>query len=273
MAILSCHAVPALNMLPVDHTFVTSDDGFAWGCFGNDSGGKPLRSANGNSKCANCLSYPQIIALVPQLYSGLRYGKTGLCHQAANRILFFTGIDVVGSVGYQWSVARYFTFGIGPWPELANCATIIAQASQNPTLQPRGGSGMKRDAQFSASIQNSYSPETFRKLDSQDERLKIKRKELELMAVAYLGEGYDRAKVRDVIEIQLNTDIEQDNLLGKLDDKNLTEEAYANELERLFAHSADACERVLGSQDFEKMFGIRAKDAPRLVDRAHLLAR
>ncbi|MBF6559431.1 MAG: hypothetical protein IVW56_03990 [Candidatus Binataceae bacterium] len=127
-----------------------------------------------------------------------------------------------------------------------------------------------KSTQLSESVRKLYSPEMFDKLGSQNERLKIKQQELEAMAATYLGEQYDRAKVKDVVAIQISTDIEQDKLLGRLDNNDLTEADYINQLECLFMDSAAACERILGAQDFERLFGIRSTDATKLIDRSNL---
>ena len=68
--------------LPIwDHTYVTSSHGHAWGCFGRSAGGTQIGSAVGNFDQADCLSQPNAQA-------GIGYGSIGVCHQAANRILF-----------------------------------------------------------------------------------------------------------------------------------------------------------------------------------------
>ena len=96
MATLQGYAMPAIGFTFVDHTWVGSDDGGAWGCFGRDSGGLPLSAATGTSdrRFVDCLSHPKEIARYPRLYAGLKYLRTGLCHQAANRLLYLTGTSV-----------------------------------------------------------------------------------------------------------------------------------------------------------------------------------
>ena len=97
MATLKGNSIPALSSssLPrqqpggrLDHTYVTSEDNYGpWGCFGRSLEGTQFPLAQGNSACADCLSKPSNLLATPPLYAGLRYGVTGVCHQAANRIL------------------------------------------------------------------------------------------------------------------------------------------------------------------------------------------
>jgi hypothetical protein len=114
----------ALNQ--TDHTYVTSDAGHAWKCFGRAKGGTPICAGVDNVDQADCLSKPRSGA-------GVRYGRTGLCFQAANRILYPSGKTVSAARGYQWFMFAYGTYGmdlrtfryfspqLNPWPELALC--------------------------------------------------------------------------------------------------------------------------------------------------------
>lgn len=122
---LTGHAIKMVN-LPADHTYVTSDAGHVWPCFGRSAGGVAICSGAGNISKADCLSNPQS-------RSGLSYGITGVCHQAANRIMYPVGATVSKARGYRWSLFSYGTFGndpstlspysprTNPWPELASC--------------------------------------------------------------------------------------------------------------------------------------------------------
>lgn len=109
-----------------DHTYVISDAGHIWPCFGRGNGGIPICSGVGNIDEADCLSKPQSQA-------GIRYARTGLCYQASNRILYPAGQTVSAARGYQWFVFAYGTYGKDlqngffspqhhPWPELVACA-------------------------------------------------------------------------------------------------------------------------------------------------------
>ena len=116
-----------LDALPMwDHTYVASNLGHIWACWGESAGGRQICSGIGNADQADCLSQPNSQA-------GIRYGITGVCHQAANRILFPARQFVSGARGYRASVfvwgaygkdpstGRHYSLPNVPWPELNQC--------------------------------------------------------------------------------------------------------------------------------------------------------
>ena len=115
-----------MAMLPADHTYVTSSAGHVWPCFGRGAGGAEVCAGSANVHRAHCLSKPRSEA-------GIVYAVTGVCHQAANRILYPAGKTVSGARGYRWSLFTYGAYGKdpdtndlhfpsrNPWPELAAC--------------------------------------------------------------------------------------------------------------------------------------------------------
>lgn len=122
---LTGHSIKMVG-LAADHTYVTSSEGHVWSCFGRGHGGKQICSGIGNIDQADCLSKPDSKA-------GIVYAVTGVCHQAANRILYPSGKTVSAARGYRWSVFAYGTYGkdpltgtsyspaVHPWPELIAC--------------------------------------------------------------------------------------------------------------------------------------------------------
>ena len=113
-ATLEAWAVPLAAPSRFDHTYVVSSCGLRWGCRGRSTGGFILRNRIGNSAIANCLAGQNGEA-------GIRYLRTGVCHQISNRILHPAGITVVGCGGYAVSVALWGETGLPPWPELQAC--------------------------------------------------------------------------------------------------------------------------------------------------------
>lgn len=127
IGVLTGFAIPTLLTVNLgDHTYVESSDGRKWRCFGRATGGTPICSAQGNVDQADCLAQPDE-------QSGIRYGITGVCHQAANRILYPAGITVSAARLSRASYARFGVYGRNrstnnhyspahdPWPELAIC--------------------------------------------------------------------------------------------------------------------------------------------------------
>src|ERR1017187_7432481 len=80
-----------------DHAYVTSSEGHRWGCFGRDrqgtdAAGAPIEGhrvciGTGSAAEASCISGGN---------AGIIYSVTGLCFQAANRILYPSGQIVSG---------------------------------------------------------------------------------------------------------------------------------------------------------------------------------
>lgn len=118
-----------MGLLPADHTYVVSSHGHVWRCWGRSAGGIEICAGTGNTAQADCLSQPNSEA-------GIAYGRTGVCHQTANRILYPCGEMVSGAAGYRGSVFAWGTYGRDPvtrriysplslpWPELQACHTL-----------------------------------------------------------------------------------------------------------------------------------------------------
>jgi hypothetical protein len=119
-------------MFPVgiagDHTYVADSIGRSWGCNGRSTGGTVVCCGQGNIDQADCLAQPNGKA-------GILWGSSGVCHQAANRILSAASspLLVTKARGYGFSVYRYGIYGkeprtnkeysptTDPWPELHLC--------------------------------------------------------------------------------------------------------------------------------------------------------
>ena len=150
---------PALSGGRLDHTYVTSDDAFGpWGCFGRSAGGHSVSSAQGSSACADCLSKPSNLLATPPLYAGLRYGVTGVCHQAANRILRPAGITVAGVLGYGASVFLYGPYGRGGWPEWRQCVNLTSGTTGSSSQGVPGVASQIRPRNFPNELKRSTPP-------------------------------------------------------------------------------------------------------------------
>lgn len=114
MATLKGWKVPTLWGL-ADHTYATSDQGDAWGCWGRSSGGTAISQGQGNVNEARCIAWPNSTA-------GLIYGVTGVCHQTANRILYPASITVSAAKGYWLSSSVYGAYGTDTLTWLARLA-------------------------------------------------------------------------------------------------------------------------------------------------------
>lgn len=125
---LTAFGMPAMIAPFWDHTYVTSSAGHVWPCWGRSAGGSQICSGVGNTDQAACLAQPNFDA-------GINYGKTGVCHQMANRILFPARQMVSAAKGYRASIFVFGVYGLDlgtlqhyspvhkPWQELLFCQT------------------------------------------------------------------------------------------------------------------------------------------------------
>lgn len=105
MADLIGCVLPAFDTPTADHTYVRTGDGrHAWACFGRKTAGRDLVAGVGSEKVADCIARPDEKA-------GIAYLRTGVCHQAANRILYPAGVTVDRARGYAVSHILYGAFG------------------------------------------------------------------------------------------------------------------------------------------------------------------
>lgn len=112
MATLFGHAVQ-ITGLTWDHTYVTSSDNYRWNCWGRSDGGRILCQGEGDSAVANCLAQhqPPDGNLLEECAGLEHYLIDGVCHQAANRILFPAGRIVDQAGGYSISSFLFGTYG------------------------------------------------------------------------------------------------------------------------------------------------------------------
>jgi hypothetical protein len=103
--VVMCYSTSLFANL-ADHTYVKcGTGGRAWGCWGGKTGGTELRRGTGSTKRADAIAEADERARIKC------YLINGVCHQAANRILFPAGITVRGARGYDVSEALFGTYG------------------------------------------------------------------------------------------------------------------------------------------------------------------
>jgi len=93
------------------------------------------------------------------------------------------------------------------------------------------------------------------------------RKEFQAMADNFLGKDYSGGKIAKVSLLREELLNKQSELSQKLEAGQLSPEAYMDALTKLLNRTFLDCEQILGSKDFEKLFGIPASEAGHLVDR------
>lgn len=104
--LVAMHYPTKLAFGAADHTYVMcSTGGRAWGCWGGKTGGTVLCSGPGSTNQADAIAEPNERAGVTC------YLINGVCHQAANRILFPAGLFVTGARGYGLSSFLFGPYG------------------------------------------------------------------------------------------------------------------------------------------------------------------
>jgi hypothetical protein len=232
-----------------DHTYAISSCGLRWGCRGRSTGGIPLRSGTGSSAIANCLAQPNGEA-------GIRYLRTGVCHQIANRILHSAGITVAGCGGYITSVAAWGEYGLLPWPELQAC---YSSGTVSPASSVAGGSA-GRPWKRSGSSGVYDTPQSGMELTQLTEFL--------VLAEGALGHRLDGPTRRSLRKIQRDFSRRQTQLVRILDLGAIAPEEYLGQLNALLKNMMDRMRAALGEERFNVVFGEAGRHPESLVDRS-----
>lgn len=122
MGILRARAYPTqLFFNLADHTYVEcGSGGKAWGCWGGKTGGRMLREGEGSTRRADAIAgYKERGGITCYLVNGV-------CHQAANRVLFPAAITVAGARGYSLSSLAFGVYG-RPRGPLGRCSAPFDQ--------------------------------------------------------------------------------------------------------------------------------------------------
>jgi len=263
-ATLEGWAVAAANTPRWDHTYVTSSCGYAWGCWGRFSGGISLGSGTGSSFVAECLSQPNSEA-------GIRYLRTGVCHQTANRILHPAApLTVSNARGYPVSVALFGVYGLGAWPAKTTCYASTQSTQIGGTTV--AGSGTPKVSRGSGMLRKqAYDQAVYQPSDDADDGEAVRLRELYALVQLGLGRDLSPAVFRAVAERQAYMRRQQEELVKLLDAHRLEAAAYADRLRGVLESWADDTRGLIGSDDFRAIFG--DSDPPGLVDKDVFLAR
>jgi hypothetical protein len=246
-ATLEAWTIPVVGTAGPDHTYAVSSCGLRWGCRGRSVGGILLRSASGSSAIADCLAQSNGLA-------GIKYGRTGVCHQIANRILHSAGITVAGCGGYTASVFLFGVYGWPPWPELQACysgGTVLPASSGAIAGQSRNLSG-------SSGVHST--PQSRKELTQLTEFLAL--------AEGALGHRLDERTRRSLRKIQTDFRRRQEQLVRVLDLKVVTPEEYLDQFNALLKTTMDRMRVVLGEERFNIIFGEVGGHPEGLVERS-----
>jgi len=256
-----------------EHTYVTSDDGYVWDCLGQGTGGRVLRSGSGDSAVADCVSRPRAPGALPfvmPIYAGLRYGRDGVCHQMANRILRTANIDVSGARLYRQGLNAYGLYGKTAWPEWPRCLSSSTVASTNPGGGSGGGGGSDDMAQTKMKERIDA---LYERVQAESDGLgpnygdpRLRQAEFNIMIDETLGADYDPERRSRLLEIQASLGARQSDLDAALDNGRMAGDAYLARLRDALDDTARAYEAVLGREDYVRLFGTEPDEASAIID-------
>ncbi len=256
---LSGRAMPAQNARLWDHTYVASSCGLRWGCFGRDRGGREVCRGPGDSAIADCLSQPNST-------TGLVYGVTGVCHQAANWILGPADILVTKARGYVISVFSYGTYGKNrQHPSLSPCYGAGGSIARQPgTDRPDGtylASRISTDRGFVGA--GSASSETDAVIDVHHPARVAELRALinEAPGVAVSADTFER-----LIAIRGRLWEEQSQLAMLLERRVIDHEEFLMRMSEAHTAAMSVCRSVLGD-DFFRVFGEAGLEPDGVIER------
>ncbi|ACB79856.1 hypothetical protein Mpop_1693 [Methylorubrum populi BJ001] len=256
-AVLCGRAMPAQNARQWDHTYVASSCGLRWGCFGRHQGGREICSGQGDSSIADCLSRPDST-------TGLIYGVTGVCHQAANWILGPANVLVTRARGYALSVFTYGTYGKNrQHPSFSSCygsnggtdRPLDAGRTAGTYLAFRiGAHGLKADpaASETDTMLDVYHP--------------ARVAELRALIEAAPGVRVSQKTFEGLLVIRGRLWEEQSHLAALLDQHQIDEDEFLAEMNRTQHAAMMECRSLLGN-DFIRVFGEAGLEPEHVIDR------
>lgn len=267
--------VPDQIAVSLDHTWITSypnpgpPGGFTlpippssnyWYCWGvfhsaGDSQENPkpyqqfLGPVSGNLEEANCICEPNVQtdpnpekASWSHAYLGKIYGQHGVCHQAANRILWTGGVEgngqrvtVKGVQGWQLSWFVYGPYGYKLTPD------------KWPLSQCDQGKSKPLDSE----IERSLDPDLHEMISTQ------------------LGADFPPNRRNELLSLRKSMWEDKDKLDHLLNQSSLQAVEYANRINQLLAGALrEAHDSILSHAEFNAMFGVEYRTGllPLVVD-------
>lgn len=228
-----------------DHTYVASPSK-VWPCFGRSEYGHEICDAMGDFDKCNELAGDNS-------HAEIKYGRTGVCHQTANRILIPTQQTVHKAKGY--SISTYF-FGIYG----TDAEKFFEKHNIHPNIETADNYGAEKE--FIMNVQNLYS----NKDDAED----LATQELRLILKYRLGENSsicgNSVKMDKLVEIHKEFHTDKDRLIKELKKRKVISKDYANEINKKILDVLDKLSKELDQKEFEKVFGIKPGEKMIFVD-------
>jgi len=129
-----------------------------------------------------------------------------------------------------------------------------------------------KDAQLSERLDKIYAEhaDTFTTVEEED--LCIADKEFWALAGCNLGPGYDQEKIGRIANLQRNLQITRIKLDRELEAGRIKPDEFLAHFNSAIAGVFGECEKILGEQDFERLFGASLEETKSLIEPGIFLA-
>lgn len=263
-----------------DHTYVQCDtEGAAWGCWGGKTGGRELRRGQGSTRRADRIAEEDE-------RGGIKcYLINGVCHQAANRILFPAGITVRGARGYDLSELLFGMYGrprgiLGlcksPFKQhpnvtgdLQECVHTVAVATRSGPSRRPSVSELRGDRKYIRGVNAIYdkAKQLFRAKTVPGPDLQA----FELALFNYkvrrnLGSRINKSTSRKLQDIRRSTGLSIMKIEDWFINKEITAKQFAKAFDTQTILFQDALADVLKGRHYRKLLGLRESQRVKLSD-------
>jgi len=262
-----------------DHTYVTCGNlGKSWNCWGGDSGGTVLREGTGSTAQADAIATPDERAGITC------YLINGVCHQAANRILYPAGITVRGARGYALSEALFgpygrprALFGLCKAPfykhddvsgDIPECASQLSSFSslEKKTLKVAGNDQDESYQKYLKIVGEKYDQavtevqtKTFAREDTRGFQVQL----FDLMTEFKLGDSGAR---KNLLEIRETTENRRLEIETNFENRGLSVERFVQESNKLDEKFQENIANSLSDGEYQKLFELERGDVIVLGD-------
>jgi hypothetical protein len=177
--------------------------------------------------------------------AGLRYGRDGVCHQMANRILHpASGLTIAGCNGYRASTFRWGAYGKTVWTQLTTCYPVgISIAGGSGASQPQQGNPMTNTG--------TYGSDGTPIQISGKERIS----QLDYLIRQATGHSLDPNRFAALVQVQTKLWQADATLDLALERKEIEPDEYLQRMEGAMAEAMNESRTILGARLFDQVFG------------------
>ncbi len=207
--------------------------------------------------------------------SGICYGRTGVCHQMANRIMYaLDGHPNVGSFtpSYPVSFQMYGVYGKENWSGyLAECQNRVNRGrSMNTDVKEITPEQVKEALLKSSENMDSFTREAIRLEIAHEGSEELPNLRLKLLINTAFPNGYDSNKLNALMQECTTHQKADTELLHSFDSQPETKEEglkFADSVNSLTVNHLQKICNILGPDDFEKVFGMKFDPGFALLNR------